>query len=215
MLGGMRLFLPSVIGGLLLCVSSGSLHAQNMQVIGGDSMAQECYRASTSASLTGTAGALDLQSCSNALENGNLRKRDVIATYVNRGVINTALQNYRAAAKDYNRAIKMDPKLAEAYVNRGNLWFVASRYAEAIADYDTAMDLGFSQPHVALLNRGMAREVIGQLLPAKDDYLAALAVHKEWETAKQKLQRVNVKLEQRRLKNNKNKPQEQTHEPTE
>ena len=74
--------------------------AQNMQVIGKNSMARECYRASTSAALSGTASRLDVQSCDNAIEHGHLRRSDLIATYVNRGVINTALEQYKAAAND-------------------------------------------------------------------------------------------------------------------
>ncbi len=168
--------------------------AQNMQVIGSNSIAQECYRASTAAALSGFASRSDVEVCSKAVAHGNLKRRDLIATYVNRGVINTALQDFRAAAKDYNRAIGMDDEVPEAYVNRGNLWFMAERYQEAIADYDQALKFGFSQPYVALLNRGMVREIIGELDAAKADYLAALEKREGWEVAKQKLARVTKKL---------------------
>ena len=171
-----------------------------MQVIGGNSLAQECYRASTSAALSGSAGLNDLEGCANAIAHGNLKRRDLVATYVNRGVINTALENYKDAARDYNRAISLDDSTAEAFVNRGNLWFMSNRYLEAISDYDKSLELGFAQPHVALLNRGMVREIIGQHDQAKADYEAALSEREGWKVAQQKLARVSKKIAERERK---------------
>ena len=165
-----------------------------MQVIGGGSFARECYLASVTATLSGTAGHADIESCNQALSHGGLRKRDKVATYVNRGVLHVAMENYQHAAKDYNRAIKMDPGVAEAYVNRGNLWFLVNHFDKAIVDYDRSLELGFGRPHVALLNRGMAYENTGKFVDARKDYVAALALVAGWAPALQKLDRVNKKI---------------------
>lgn len=170
--------------------------AQNMQVIGSNSYSQACYRASTAAAMTGSASPSDIESCDKAIDHGNLKRRDLVATYVNRGVIHVARENFNAAAKDYNRAIELDSNVAEAYLNRGNLWFMANRYSEAIIDYDRALELNVMQPFVALLNRGMVRETVGQFDMAKADYLAALAERKDWSIAEQKLARVTQKIAQ-------------------
>lgn len=170
--------------------------AQNMQVIGSNSFSQACYRASTAAALSSNASPQDIENCDKAISYDKLKRRDLIATYVNRGVINVALEDYVAAAKDYNRAIDLDPNVAEAYLNRGNLWFMSNRYGDAIADYDRALELKVGQPYIALLNRGMVRETVGQLAKAKADFEAALAQREGWSVAEQKLARVTKKMAQ-------------------
>jgi len=176
---------------------SGLVHAQNMQVIGSNSFAQECYRSSTAAALANSASRNDLESCTRALQHSDMRRSDVIATYINRGVINVAMQNFDAAANDYNKAIDMNETIPAAYVNRGNLWFITNRLAAAISDYDRALELNFSQPYIAILNRGLVKEAQGELLDAQQDYLAALELKPDWNTAQEKLARVNKKLVQR------------------
>lgn len=179
---------------LLSVIWSGVAFAQNMQVIGGSSFARDCYHASTAAALTGSASRVDVENCDNALHYGGLKKRDLIATYVNRGVVHMAMENFTDAVKDYNKALELNPDVAEAYVNRGNLWFMVSRYQEAIDDYGQSLELGFAQTHIALLNRGMVHEITGKFSMAKDDYLAALSQKSEWPIALQKLERVNKKI---------------------
>ncbi len=179
---------------LLSVIWSGSVSAQNMQVIGGSSYARDCYHASTAAALTGSVSRVDVENCDKALHYGGLKKRDLIATYVNRGVVHMAMENFTAAANDYNKALELNPKVAEAYVNRGNLWFMVNRYQEAIEDYGQSLELGFAQAYIALLNRGMVHETTGKFSMAKDDYLAALSQKSEWPIALQKLERVNKKI---------------------
>ena len=179
----------------LLTNSLGSFAAgQSMQIIGGSSMAKGCYQAAVTATLKGHANMMDVDICDKAISHGSLGKSDLVATYVNRGVVQVAKQDYRLAAKDYNRAIGLAPEVAEAYLNRGNLWFLAKKYPEAIEDYDRCLQLSVSQSHVAFLNRGMAREASGLLEAAQQDYLAALQVVEDWPTALNKLARVNKKI---------------------
>lgn len=184
-------FFPALLLGTLWSAPAG---ANSMQVIGASSIAQECYRLSAASTLTGHASRSDIKVCNNAIINGQLRKKDLIATHVNRGIIYVALENFKMAAKDYNRAIKLSDNVSEAYVNRGNLWFMAQRYQEAIADYDKSLEQEFAQAHVALLNRGMAYEALGKFSQAKEGYLAALERIDGWSEAQSRLERVNKKL---------------------
>lgn len=41
-----------------------------------------------------------------------------------------SLENFQSASKDYNQAIKLDPKSAEAYAERGNYYLKWSKYLE-------------------------------------------------------------------------------------
>jgi tetratricopeptide (TPR) repeat protein len=183
------------VGLALLGLSfAGTCFAQNMQVLGGSSIAKECFQASAAAVLTGTASGRDLEFCDKALHYGGLGKKDRIATYVNRGVLNVALQNYQDAVKDYNYAIKLNPAVPEAYLNRGNLWLIANQHDEAIVDYDKAMELGVHKYHVALMNKGMAYESKGDYLKARELYLSALEKRQDWPTAKTRLERIEKRI---------------------
>ncbi|MEM7359731.1 MAG: tetratricopeptide repeat protein [Pseudomonadota bacterium] len=175
--------------------------ADSMQVIGGNSYATECFASSNAASLTGSASARDIQSCDRAISHGGLRKRDLMATYVNRGIIFAALNNYDKAQADYERAMKMSRNVAEAYINRGNLWFMRKDFKQAIKDYDKSLKLKVKKPYVALLNKGMANETLGNLHAARRNYKEAMKYVKEWPLAQAKLDRVNRKIKYRKSRN--------------
>lgn len=180
---------------LALLLAGTSASAQNAQIIGGSSLARACYQASTTATLIGSANRNDLDLCEKAIREGGLNRKDLIATYVNRGIVYVAMQDYVKAAKDYERAIDLSDDTAEAYINRGNLWFIAQHYQEAVDDYARALELNVKKMHVALLNRGMANEHLGNLTEAKNDYLSALELVQEWPPALAKLERVNKKIQ--------------------
>ncbi len=181
----------------LLMLSSAvsySANAQNAAVIGASSFANDCARASSVAITTGSANRQDLNLCDRAILEGNLSQKDLVASYVNRGVIHMAMGKPKLALADINRALGMDSDTGEAYVNRGNLWFLGKRLESAIEDYDKAIDLGVERPHVAHLNRAMAHEQLGNLVQAKRDYQAALGYRNDWSQAQTRLDRVEKKL---------------------
>ncbi len=168
--------------------------AQNASIIGRDSFGQECYRASQVAAVSKNTNQAALLSCNRAIEEGQLAPSDLVASYVNRGVVYMAMGKPRRALKDLNHALSLNQDTGEAYVNRGNLWFMAQKLPNAIADYDLALKLGIKQTHVAYLNRGIARESLGYLQYAKEDYLAALALIDNWPEASKRLARVDEKI---------------------
>lgn len=168
--------------------------AQNVTMFGGNSLAKECFDLSNVAALTGTASRTDLETCDQAIFHGELSREHLIATYVNRGIIKMAMQDYPAAARDYNKALALSDEVGEAYVNRGNLWFMSNRLSEAIEDYNKALKFGIERPHVAFLNRGMAHEQLGNFDEAKLDYQAALEKVPAWTAAQKRLDRVKAKI---------------------
>lgn len=168
--------------------------AQNMQVIGNSSRAHACYRASTLAARTGTTSQQDLKICTEALEYDSLRRKDRVATFVNRGIILVAIKNYPAALRDYNRALKMRPQEPATFLNRGNLWLLERKYDDAIRDYNSSLEFGLNQRHIGLLNRGMANEFANNLNTALIDYNAALQERPEWHHAKARAERVKRKI---------------------
>jgi lipoprotein NlpI len=61
--------------------------------------------------------------------------------YLVRGGIHDALRDFRAAVKDYTRALKLDPKLAVAHDLRGSSRFKLGEFAGSLADFDRYLEL--------------------------------------------------------------------------
>jgi len=179
----------------LSCLFISVANAQSSSIFGSNGDAKECYAASTNASMTGFASGVDIASCDKAIQYGSLRINDLVATYVNRGILRGAMGDLAAAARDYEKAIRLSPDVAEAYINRGNLWFIAKRYEQAIADYDKSIELNVIKPYVAFLNRGMAYEFMGKYPQARQNYLQALELRQEWKAAEDRLARVTRKMQ--------------------
>lgn len=60
--------------------------------------------------------------------------------------------NTSGAIKDYDEAIKLDPKFANAFNSRGSAYFEKGQYDRAILDYDQAIRLDPKNP-VPIRNR--------------------------------------------------------------
>jgi len=176
-----------------LVLGASGLSAQSITVISSGEEVQRCVLAAGIASKMQIASRDDLDNCTFAIEHGALKRRDLAATYNNRGIIKATLERYQEAFEDYGRAIRTMPELPEPYVGRGNVYFLADKLDRAIRDYTKAMDLKLGEMHVAFLNRGMAYEAQGRLEKAESDYRKALELDPDWPPAQQKLDRVLAK----------------------
>lgn len=179
-----------------ILTASFSASSQSMQVIGGESTARNCYMAATIASQMQIGSREDIEECTFALENVSLRYRDRVATLINRGIIYVAMERYDEAIKDYDRAFRLDPDVAELHVNRGNMFYMGQAYEKAIEEYTSAINMEFTKEHVALYNRGLAYEKIGELEKAEADYRRAIELVPEWGRAQDKLERILRKRNQ-------------------
>ena len=59
--------------------------------------------------------------------------------YDSRGNIYMKMKDYDRALKDFEQAIKLDPKNASAYDSRADLYMIQKKYDKAVADYDRAI----------------------------------------------------------------------------
>ncbi|MGE3467255.1 MAG: tetratricopeptide repeat protein, partial [Pyrinomonadaceae bacterium] len=59
----------------------------------------------------------------------------------------TELRNYEQAMADYNKAIQLDPKDAEAYYRRGNLQSTLRKFGLAATDFTSALRLDPKHPY--------------------------------------------------------------------
>ena len=96
-------------------------------------------------------------------------------SYFNRG-------EWDKAIADYNQAIKLDSKYAEAHNNRGNTYFNKGDLNRAIADYNQAIRIN-PKFVLAYRNRGRAYKNKGELDRAVADYNQAIRLVPEYATS--------------------------------
>ncbi len=177
---------------VLLCDSI-TVNAQSMTVIGGESMARDCFMSASVAAKMHIASNDAIENCTYALEKTNLSLRDKVATFINRGVIYVAMEKYPAAVKDYEKARRIAPNTGELYVNRGNLLFISGVYDQAVQEYSKALELEISKGQIAYFNRGMAYEKLGEINKAEADYRKAMELAPDWRDPKNKLELLLLK----------------------
>ena len=157
----------AVCAAVILGATSAS--AQMAVTTFGATDAQACYEDARSERETST------DNCDAALAGQALTRRDRLATYVNRGVVNNRARRLTEALADFNAALDADPTLGEAWLNRGNARFLAGQYDLAVADYEKSLDASLSKPWVAWYNIGLAREAQKDARGARTAYERALA----------------------------------------
>lgn len=53
---------------------------------------------------------------------------------------------YEQAISDFNKALEINPKYADAYYNRGYTYYLKEEYEKSWEDINKAQDLGFKVP---------------------------------------------------------------------
>jgi Tfp pilus assembly protein PilF len=159
--------------------------AQSRTVIGGSDNAVRCGQAAVQGSATDS----DVEACSAAIQRDRLRGADLVATRVNRGVMLLRRNDARKALEDFDAAVALDPQNGEAHANRGSALIVVGQPGNAVAAITQALSIGVREPHKAYYNRGAAREALGDLTGAYEDYSTALRIRPDWGPAEAELAR--------------------------
>jgi tetratricopeptide (TPR) repeat protein len=131
--------------------------------------------------------------CNRALVEDQLEGRDLAGTYVNRGVLHMAVNEYDIAQVDFEKSIAIDPSLGEAWVNLGALKIARHKYAEGISDIDRGLTLGPQEPEKAYYNRGLADEGMDNEQAAYFDYTKAAQLKPNWAAPKEELTRFTIR----------------------
>lgn len=163
--------------------------AQAGVIVVGGSMAQQCSEAAEA----GRATRADLTACTVALQSEMLDAQNTAGTYINRGVLLTALGQEDAALRDFDTAIGMSFHLGEAYVNRGAVMIRMGRYDEGLANTDRALALTLRSPERAWFNRAIAHESLGDVRAAYSDYRRAAELRPGWRDPQLELARFTVR----------------------
>ena len=127
--------------------------------------------------------------CNHAIETERLSRANRIATLVNRGAIHLRRRDGAAALADFDAVVALAPKSPEAHLNRGAALVMVNRPGPAVASITTALGLGVRAPHKAYFNRAAAREAMGDVRGAYEDYNTALTIQPDWGAAEAELAR--------------------------
>src|SRR5262249_47557919 len=79
--------------------------------------------------------------CTDLLTLPNLTAQDRVIAYAFRGLAYIKTGDYDRAIRDYDEAIRLDPKFVRAYEERGAAYSWKGDYDRAIRDYDEAIRL--------------------------------------------------------------------------
>lgn len=161
--------------------------AASVLVLGND-IAVDCSRAA----FAGRHDRASIETCTRALQEESLARRDRAGTLVNRGVMLTRAGDYAAARADLDRAVALEPTLGEAFVNRGVVMMADRAYAEALAEIERGLELGVDEPAKAYYNRALVHESLMDAKSAYLDYRRAQELAPEWEAPRRQLARFTV-----------------------
>jgi tetratricopeptide (TPR) repeat protein len=156
----------------------------------GNSSARLCYDAAEHNRVSGQA----LDHCDRALRDEQLTASDMVATYVNRGILKLRGGDAPAAIADFDAAIRTNPGEAEAYLNKGiAVLRVTNNRKDAVALFDMALARNTRRPAIAYYARAVAHELDGRLKQAYADYRQASAADPKWNEPKLDLARFKVR----------------------
>jgi tetratricopeptide (TPR) repeat protein len=127
--------------------------------------------------------------CTRALEYRRLTDDARVQLQINMGVTHLRRHESQAALALFDAIVQQDREHAEAHLNRGAALVQLERHGEAVAAITEALGLGVREPHKAYFNRGAAREALGDLRGAYEDYSTALEIEPDWGPANAELAR--------------------------
>lgn len=157
-------------------------------VVIGSSDARRCYEAAESLMAPSTR---DMADCNQAIaESGT--SHDLVASYVNRGILKLRRGQIGPAIADFDAATALDPDEAEAYQNKGAALVRMNNHRDALPLFTMALERNPNRPALSYLGRGVASEALGDVQGAYRDYRRANEIEPESEDARMELARFQV-----------------------
>lgn len=155
----------------------------------GSSSARLCYESADSQTYPSPVA---MAQCDEAIREPGISHRDVVATYVNRGILKLRRGLTEAAITDFDQALHMDPRQPEAYLNKGAALMRQDNARDALPLFTVALQNRTNRPAIAHFGRAIAYETLGDIPAAYRDYRSAAELEPEWEDARAELSRFRV-----------------------
>jgi tetratricopeptide (TPR) repeat protein len=154
-------------------------------VVGRDPNARRC----NDLVMRGDASDAAVEVCTEALNYRRLERAAQLQLLINRGVTHLRRREWQDALNDFDAVLALDRRQAEAHLNRGAALVQLGQHGPAIAAITEALGLGVAEPHKAYFNRAAAREALGDIRGAYEDYNTALEIEPDWGPANAELAR--------------------------
>lgn len=182
--------IPALAAAVAISAFAGEAMAQNadptaVTVVGRDPNARRCSQLVLRGDVTDET----IETCTEALDYRRLERQAQLQLLINRGVTHLRRREWPAALADFDAVIALDRRQAEAHLNRGAALVQQGQHGAAIAAITEALSLGVREPHKAYFNRGAAREALGDIRGAYEDYNTALEIQPDWGPASAELAR--------------------------
>jgi tetratricopeptide (TPR) repeat protein len=155
----------------------------------GGSSASSCYHAA----LARDASDHGMRECNTALNKDAIPYNDLVASYVNRGVLRLVRADYRNAEADFNQAMALQPNQAEAWLNKGIARYQQGDTNGALEHFDRAIKLHTRFPAIAHFGRALAHEDRGNIRGAYSDLRRASQLSPQWDAPRRELTRFQVR----------------------
>lgn len=117
--------------------------------------------------------------CTQVIESGLWRGDDLSWAYNNRGMAFELQENARRAIADYDTAIQLDPRNAQAFNNRGNAYARMGSLDKALEDHNRAISIDATDPK-AFNNRAADYMDLGNFAAALPDLDRALLLDPDY-----------------------------------
>jgi len=154
----------------------------------GGSSAESCYNAAVERDASSTS----LSECNAAIGADAIPFADLVATYVNRGVLQLIRADYSAAEADFNRAMSMQATQPEAWLNKGIARYQQGDFKAAREMFSRALELKTHYAALAYFGRGLANEDSGDVRGAYADLRKAAELSPSWSAPQEQLVRFKV-----------------------
>jgi tetratricopeptide (TPR) repeat protein len=186
----------AVMGTLMIPAAAS---AQALAVLGGG-WGEACWRAALASTFIHMDSAVEeahwkadsIANCDDAIAGAVLDRKDLAATYVNRGILEMSRENYRVAEDNFHSALTYIPKLPEAHVDMGSTLINQHRYQEGVKETELGLSLGSKEPQRGWYNLGIAYERLGNLQKAYESYRQASVLDPKWQDPKDEMARFVV-----------------------
>ena len=175
---------------LLSITWPGTAIAEPLRIKKQISSATACYAISKRPYANKKEQTAGMRHCNRAIRFDRLNKKALATTYLNRGVLHKNMGQHKKALGDFYRSLRLNGNAPALSVNIGNVSYAYGDFKKAIREYDKALAMKIDTPEVALLNKGMASERLGEKQKAITAYSNALQHNPGLELAKQRLQQL-------------------------
>lgn len=134
----------------------------------------------------------DLATCDSAVADPGLSQHDLVASYVNRGIVKLRRGRVEDSIADFDTALGLDPRQPEASLNKAAALMRVNNAREALPLFTVALENHTERPAMAHFGRAIANEALGNVREAYADYRAASELEPRWVEPRTELARFRV-----------------------